>query len=144
MIRSAVPLPPSLEARELVTIASGIVAVSPPEARAIARSKPATFWNRLMTRSRNSGRSQNVSVRRTRSRLTSATRAGTGSSIRLLARHHRDGLAFEVDVRLAADVDRDAVDGPACEGPWRGTGVVAGDRGAAVFSAPPPLPPPPA
>src|SRR3954452_18515668 len=139
MMRWAVPLPPNLDANAPVMIASGIRAVSPPEARAIARSKPATFWKRLTTRSRNSGRSQNVSVRRTRSRLTSA-RAGTGPSIRLLARHHRDGLAFAVDVRLAAAVDRDAVDGPACEGPWRGTGVVAGDRVAAVSSDAQPFP----
>ena len=48
---------------------SGIVAVSAPEASAIERSKPTTFWNRLTTRSTNSGRSQNVNVRTTRSRL---------------------------------------------------------------------------
>ena len=50
-------------ATALVTIVSGIVAVSAPEASAIERSKPATFWKRLTTRSTNSGRSQNVSVR---------------------------------------------------------------------------------
>ena len=70
MMRSAVPLPPSSVITVLATIVSGIVAVSAPEARAIARSKPATFWNRLTTRSTNSGRSQNVSVRATRSRFT--------------------------------------------------------------------------
>ncbi len=43
MMRSAVPLPPSCEDKALVTIASGIVAVSAPEARAIERSNPATF-----------------------------------------------------------------------------------------------------
>src|SRR4051812_40336698 len=68
MMRSAVSLPPSSEVKELPTIVSGIMAVSAEEARAIARSKPATFWNRLTTRSTNSGRSQNVSVRRTRPR----------------------------------------------------------------------------
>ena len=36
-------LAPELEATALATIVSGIVAVSAPEARAIARSKPATF-----------------------------------------------------------------------------------------------------
>src|SRR4051812_42501187 len=69
MMRSAVPLPPSSEATALVTINSGIVAVSAAEASAIERSNPVTFWKRLTTRSTNSGRSQNVSVRRTRSRL---------------------------------------------------------------------------
>src|SRR5829696_5742481 len=68
MMRSAVPLPPSTDAIELVAIASGIVAVSAPEASAIARSNPAILWKRLTTRSTNSGRSQNVSVRRTRPR----------------------------------------------------------------------------
>ena len=41
MIRSAVSLPPSCEATELIMIVSGIVAVSATEARAIARSNPA-------------------------------------------------------------------------------------------------------
>ena len=36
-------LDPSFEESELVTIGNGIVAVSPAEARAIARSKTATF-----------------------------------------------------------------------------------------------------
>ena len=70
MMRSAVSLPPSCDDTALVTIVSGIMAVSAPEARAIERSNPATFWNRLTTRSTNSGRSQNVSVRTTRSRST--------------------------------------------------------------------------
>ena len=39
------------------------------DASAIARSKPATFWKRLTTRSTNSGRNQNVSVLMTRSRF---------------------------------------------------------------------------
>ena len=63
MMRSAVPFPPSSVATELATIVSGISAVSAAEASATARSKPASFWNRLTTRSTNSGRSQNVSVR---------------------------------------------------------------------------------
>src|SRR4051812_20948985 len=49
-----------------------------------------------------------------------------------LARHHRDGLALEVHVGLARDVDRDAVDRAAGERPGRGAGVVAGHRVAAV------------
>ena len=53
-------------------IASGISAVSALEASAIARSKPAIFWKRLTTRSTKAGRSQNVSVRRTRSRSDAA------------------------------------------------------------------------
>ena len=43
MMRSAVSLPPSCEDTALMTIISGIVAVSAPEASAIARSKPASF-----------------------------------------------------------------------------------------------------
>src|SRR4051812_40365405 len=58
---------------------------------------------------------------------------------RLLARHHGDGLALEVDVRLAADVDGDAVDRAAGERPRRGAGVVAGDAVAAVASHAQPL-----
>src|SRR6187200_1224870 len=72
MMRSAVSLPPSCEDTALVRIVKGMVAVSALEARAIERSKPATFWNRLTTRSTNSGRSQNVRVRVTRSRSSRA------------------------------------------------------------------------
>jgi hypothetical protein len=43
MMRSAVPLPPISEAAALVTMSSGIIAVSAPEARAIERSNPAIF-----------------------------------------------------------------------------------------------------
>ena len=50
----------------------------------------------------------------------------------LFAGHHGDGLAFEVDVRVAADVDGDAVDGAAGERPGHGAGVVVGDGLAAV------------
>ena len=42
------------------------------------------------------------------------------------------GLALEVEVRLAADVDRDAPDRPAGEAPRLGPRVVGGDAGAAV------------
>src|SRR4051794_4379923 len=51
---------------------SGMLAVSPLEASAIARSKPAIFWKRLITRSTKAGRSQNVSVRKTRPRSAHA------------------------------------------------------------------------
>ena len=50
--------------------ASGIRAVSALEASAIARSKPAMSWKRFRTRNTNAGRSQKVSVRKTRSRST--------------------------------------------------------------------------
>jgi hypothetical protein len=48
------------------------------------------------------------------------------------AEHHRDGFAFEVDVGLAADVDRDAVDRAAGERPGHRAGVAGGDGIAAV------------
>src|SRR5450755_182741 len=48
--------------------------------------------------------------------------------------HHRDGLPLEIDVRLAADVDCDAVDRTAGELVRVSAGVVAGDRFAAVSS----------
>src|SRR4051812_45672304 len=97
MIRFAVSLPPSSEASELVTINSGIVAVSAEEARAIERSNPATFWKRFTTRSRNSGRSQNVSVRTTRSRFTRPREnrdreVGSGGRRALVLPVHDDAL----------------------------------------------------
>src|SRR5689334_1214578 len=49
----------------------------------------------------------------------------------LLARDHRGGLAFEVDVGLAADVDRHHVDGAAGEVPGALARVVGGDAGPA-------------
>src|SRR5215208_2900656 len=52
----------------------------------------------------------------------------------LLARHHGDGLALEVDVRLAADVDRDAVDRAAGAAVRRGARIVVRDGVAAVAS----------
>ncbi|GAA1221255.1 hypothetical protein GCM10009646_05390 [Streptomyces aureus] len=48
---------------------SGTNAVKALDARAIERSKPTIFWNRLMTRNAKAGRSQNVSVLTMRSRL---------------------------------------------------------------------------
>ena len=59
--------------------------------------------------------------------------------IDLFASEHRGGLALEVDVRLAADVDRDAVDRAACELVGVGARVVVGDRFAAVASDAQPL-----
>ena len=53
---------------EPVKITSGMSAVRALEASAIARSKPAIFWNRLIVRSTNPGRSQNVSARSHRRR----------------------------------------------------------------------------
>ena len=70
MMSSAAPSPPTRGRIALVKISSGISAVNALDARAIARSKPATRWKRLTTRRTKSGRSQNVSVRRMRSRST--------------------------------------------------------------------------
>src|SRR4051812_22531225 len=61
-----------------VAIANGISAVSELDASAIARSKPATFWKRLITRSTNPGRSQNVSDRNTRPRSAHAGAPASG------------------------------------------------------------------
>src|SRR3954452_6543605 len=90
MMRSAIPLPPSFVATALATSASGIVAVSALEASAIERSKPATFWKRLRTRSTNSGRSQNVSVRMTRSRVAGGCVSWGGSSMVIAGRSGGD------------------------------------------------------
>src|SRR3954454_4413695 len=49
----------------------------------------------------------------------------------LLARHHRRGLARQVHVRLAADIEGDALDGPAAEAEGRLARVVRGDGVAA-------------
>lgn len=53
---------------------SGTSAVSALDARAIDRSKPTIFWNRLMTRNAKAGRSQNVSVLARRSRCSPRSR----------------------------------------------------------------------
>ncbi|MGW7383912.1 hypothetical protein [Streptomyces sp. NPDC054794] len=66
-----------------MTIASGINAVSALEARAIERSKPTIFWNRLTTRSAKSGRSQNVSVLMTRSRWIPAVLPSVGIGVEM-------------------------------------------------------------
>src|SRR5215218_9104867 len=50
----------------------------------------------------------------------------------LLTRHHRRGLALQVHVRLAADVDRHPPDRAAREAERRLARVVGGDRVAAV------------
>jgi hypothetical protein len=57
-----------------------------------------------------------------------------GMTRRSFAGEHGGGLAFEVDVGLAADVYGDAVQGAAGEGPGRFARVVVGDRFAAVPS----------
>src|SRR5215204_1316374 len=113
MRRSAVSLPPIWEAPALAAIVNGIIAVSAPEARAIDRSNPATFWNRLTTRRTNSGRSQNVSVRTARSRLASRRPSGSGSE---------RALVLAIDEDAVHDVDAQEEDG---ERPPR---VVAADR----------------
>src|SRR4051794_8767636 len=48
-------------------------------------------------------------------RFAGPSRQLPSSGAPLFTGHHRDGLALEVDVGLAADVDRDAVDGAAGE-----------------------------
>jgi len=50
----------------------------------------------------------------------------------LLPREHGHGFAFEVDVGVSADVDGDAVQGAAGEGPGCLAGIVGGDGCAAV------------
>ena len=50
----------------------------------------------------------------------------------LLPGEHSHGLAFQVDVGIAADVDRDLLDRAAGERVRVRTGVVTGDRFAAV------------
>ena len=65
-------------------IVSGMRAVSALDASATARSKPATRWKRLIARRTNAGRSQNVSVRSTRSRSIRglvSIRGGRSSSV---------------------------------------------------------------
>src|SRR6201989_515955 len=68
MMRCAASLPPIVGRIAPAMIVSGMRAVSALDASATARSKPATRWKRLRARRTNAGRSQNVSVRRTRSR----------------------------------------------------------------------------
>src|SRR3954465_9107518 len=72
MIQSPASTSETASASVPVMITSGIRAVRALEASAIARSKPAIFWKRLITRSTNAGRSQNVSVRKTRPRSAHA------------------------------------------------------------------------
>ena len=88
MRRCAASLPPMSGRIAPAMIVSGMRAVSALDASATARSKPATRWKRLIARSTNAGRSQNVSVRSTRSRsirgLVSIT-GGRSSSAALAA-----------------------------------------------------------
>jgi hypothetical protein len=50
----------------------------------------------------------------------------------LFAGHHGGGLALEVDVWIPADVDSDPMDGSSSELPRHGSGIVVGNRFAAV------------
>src|SRR6478735_6115769 len=88
MRRCAASLPPMSGRIAPAMIVSGMRAVSALDASATARSKPATRWKRLIARRTNAGRSQNVSVRSTRSRsirgLVSIT-GGRSSSAALAA-----------------------------------------------------------
>src|SRR4029077_15433784 len=70
-------------------------------------------------------------VRSGRGRLTFL---GGGDVSSLFPGEHGRGLAFQVEVGLAADVDHDPVDGAAGEPVRRAARVVAGDGGAAVAS----------
>ena len=120
MMRSAVSLPPRSEASVLAAIVSGMKAVSAPEASAIARSNPASFWNRLTTRSTKSGRSQNVSVRRTRPRSSH----GCGSAMLIRASGHQCVLVLAEDDEPVDDVDAQDEARPATTMGWsrRSTG----------------------
>ena len=109
MIRVAASSLPTRGRMLPAMMVSGISAVSALEASATARSKPAMRWKRLTTRRTKAGRSQNVSVRRTRSRfiasdatalvgsapdarsdrIPSRIRAGGPGHLR---RHHRPGV----------------------------------------------------
>src|SRR6476646_7456144 len=53
-------------------------------------------------------------------------------SERLLPRHHGCSLALQVEIGVAADVDRYPVQGAAAERPWRLARVSRGDRLSAV------------
>ena len=57
---------------------------------------------------------------------------GPGVVHYLLPHEHQGGLAFEVDVRFAAHVERDAVDGAAGERERRCAGVVLGESLARI------------
>src|SRR3954467_5655002 len=88
MIRCATSLAPIRLSTAPLTTASGINAVSALEASATARSKPTIRWKRLTARSAKAGRSQKVSVLRTRSRSMRAVPpsfghrpAGDGASL---------------------------------------------------------------
>src|SRR4051794_14130672 len=91
--------------------------------------------SRPQTRSTNATIARRVGVSR---QVESSAAACSGAfwvdvmTALLLARHHRDGLALEVDVGLAADVDGDARDRAAGEPPRRCAGVVLGDGVGAV------------
>src|SRR3954454_10850054 len=88
MIRSAVSWPPMCGRMAPIRMVSGMSAVSELDASATARSKPTIRWKRLTARSAKAGRSQKVSVLRTRSRSMRAVPpsfghrpAGDGASL---------------------------------------------------------------
>src|SRR5262249_2356858 len=94
-----------------------------------------------MTRFTSAPRSGNLMLQPSlsRPRHHGRTAAGAGqvggkqrAGVPLLAGEHRGRLALEVEVRLAADVDRYPLDGAAGEPVGPLARVVAGDRGAAV------------
>src|SRR3954468_16480093 len=109
MMRSAVLLPPKCDENALVTMVSGMTAVSALDASATERSKPTTFWNRLTKRSTNSGRNQNVNVRRTRSRSRRRGRSRAGSlsdtTSAIQARHARRASPGREDHALEESLD---------------------------------------
>src|SRR4051794_19008055 len=73
---------------------------------------------------------------RRRSRVSWTTHVSQISTVghRLLAGHHGDGFALEVDVGFAADVDRDPGDRAAGESERRRAGVILGHGVGAVAS----------
>src|SRR5215475_1596731 len=94
-----------------------------------------------MTRFTSAPRSGNLMLQPSlsRPRHHGRTEAGAGQAggkrwvdVPLLAGEHRGRLALEVEVRLAADVDRDPLDGAAGEPVGPLARVIAGDRRAAV------------
>src|SRR4051812_28671212 len=62
-----------------------------------------------------------------------------GFRVALLAHEHRDGLALEVDVGFAADVDGYPLDGAAGEAPRHHARIVVRDAGATVTADTEPL-----
>jgi hypothetical protein len=105
MRRCAVSLPPSTDANALRTMVSGMMAVSELDASATERSKPTTFWNRLIRRSTNSGRSQKVRVRTTRSRRRDRSRSSSSSVAMPQTYRPGEALRPHPDGRIAAGLE---------------------------------------